>query len=141
MSKLTKLTKQQWQEIEEKLKSLYSPVRLNCDGYHVTLMLDRISKFKNAITVYVDGRFKGLWMTIEKDTEEGRRFFPVRSKARCAAKEKDRLIRLFGKRKARKIFKIDNSHEWRVPYWKSFGPLKRHFITNNTSIELLEEND
>lgn len=140
---MSKLTKQEWQEIEERLKRFYSPVYLNCDGYKVTLVLARVGQFNNAISVYVDGVFKGKWF-LKKDgawCEEARRFFPLRTKAHYPEKEKKKLIRIFGKKGAREKFNIDARSEGRALYWKAFGPLKRHLIANNESIELMEKND
>lgn len=53
------MTSQEWKEVEKALQSLYSLVKLNCDGYEITLCLNRITQFKNAIVIYVNGVIKG----------------------------------------------------------------------------------
>ncbi|MDT8383024.1 MAG: hypothetical protein RRB22_01265 [Gammaproteobacteria bacterium] len=138
---MSKLTKQQWQEVEERLKQFFSPVYLNCDGYKVTLVLERVDQFNNAIRLYVDGVFRGKWLLKKDDAwcEEARRFLPLRTKARYSEKEKKQLIRVFGKKDAREKFNIDGRIEGRQIFWKAFGPLKRHFIANNETIELVTD--
>ena len=128
-----KPTKEQWKEIEGKLQCLWTPVKLRCDGYEVYLTLVRVNQFKNAIRVYVDGYFRGIWMS--SDSEEGRRFYPTRTR-RVYSKEKvKRIVKVYGKRAAAKHFDLDTVITWKSPCWGSFGALKRHFIKHNDSIE------
>jgi len=136
---MSKPTKEEWQQVEERLQRLLCPVTLRCDGYEVGLTLSPINQFRNAITVSVDGWFRGVWMLIEEGSEEGRRFFPTRRKAVWREAEKKRLIRACGKREAEKHFDFNKRLECRDPCWSSFNSLKRHFIANNESIELINE--
>ena len=132
------ITNAQWDQIEKKLGSLYNRVTLRCDGYKVSLGLRQISTYKNAITVYVDGNLKGAWLLSKNDSEERRRFFPLYKKSIRTQKEQRRAIRIFGKNEAsdRGYFK---QFEHTQPYWSSFRSLKRHFIANNKSIELIDD--
>jgi hypothetical protein len=49
------LTKDDWKVVEEKLMHLMDVVELQCDEYKVSFLLRRITQFKNAILVYVNG--------------------------------------------------------------------------------------
>ena len=74
------MTADQWKEIDGKLQNVWSPVvKLKIDGYEVSLALRQVSQFRNAILVYINGEFRGKWLT--EDCEERRRFFPC--KKRC----------------------------------------------------------
>lgn len=35
------MTTEEWKETEEKLKSFYNVVKLNCDGYEISITLER----------------------------------------------------------------------------------------------------
>jgi len=135
---MSTLTKQQWDEVKTRLMNFYDTVTLDCDGYKVALRLMRVSQFKNAIRVYVDGYIKGVWMLVEKNTEEGKRFFPITRKPVTSQKEKKELIKLFGKRQAEQMPSFNKVLEFRRLEWSSFSALKKHFIANNKNIELVE---
>ena len=133
------MTPQDWKDIEEKLKSFYEQVNLVCDGYRLTLKLERISQFKNAIVPYVNGKLDLKWLT--EESEERRRFYkPVQSSV--YSKQQKAAVKKMSK-KRRKEMGLPDSDEKRVayymPYWQSFRSLKNHLIKNNQVVELLEE--
>jgi hypothetical protein len=131
-----KLTKAEWEQVEEHTKSFYSPVALMCDGFHVILKLERISAFKNNICVYVNGR-----MVFNKEThlEETRRFcfpsvrFMYSGKQRASWKKEPKwLLKEMG-------IKPDRTYTTYLPFWGSFKSLKAHLGKNNENIELLKD--
>lgn len=132
------MTSQDWKEVEEELKSLYSLVKLKCDGYEVALALRRISQFENAILIYVNGVMKGKW--IIEDCEERRRFFQPCSKSSYSQKQKESMKKI--SKRLRKKYDLpdpDAKYTFYRPYWKSFTALKRHLIKNNNTIEMVRE--
>lgn len=131
------MTDAEWDLIKKRLGSQYHPVNLLIDGYLVNLELTRIGVYKLAITFFIDGHFKGIWLS--RDCEERRRFFPMTLrnvydlKARAAFKK-------FSK-STREMVHIDFEQKY-ASYgfcWTSFPRMKQHFIKNNTSIELTGE--
>lgn len=132
------MTPQEWKEADEKLKLFYNTVKLNCDGYQVTLVLEHIGQFQNAIMVYVNGKFEEKWMM--GNCEESRRFlFPKRS---FVYKQKLRAeLKKLQKRTRRENRTADADAKIIIfsPQWTSFNALKRHLIKNNQSIELIKE--
>jgi hypothetical protein len=130
------LTREQWDEISRKLQSFWTPVRLLIDGYEITLQLERISVFENAILVWINGQWKGEWVL--NDCEERRRFFkPTKRRNAFLA----RLQKSLGKRRAAQICKgMSPYFTGYSQCWKSFPALKRHLIANNESIDLAPEN-
>lgn len=128
-------TAEQWRDIEQRLGSLYDSVCLDCDGYTVALTLRRVEKMRLAISVYVNGWFKGEWLGIGPDrlpTEEGRRFYQERTLSLYRGKEKAAMRRAFGKKASEK--KISYRH----PTWASASSLRRHLVASNDSIRLLD---
>jgi len=138
MKEVGSITAQEWKEIEEHLKSFYSTVRLNCDGYDVALRLERIDQFKNGILVYVNGELKMKWLG--EDCEERRRFLRPVKKSAFSQKQKASLKKM-SKRLRQKagLPDPDASYTYYAPYWTSFRTLKSHLIKNNSTIELVRE--
>lgn len=129
------MTKEDWAYVEETVKRLYKIVKLNCDGYILSLRLRRVDVYKLAICVRVNGELSVDW--IVNDCEERRRFF---------RKTQGSILSASGMKIFRKLSK-KKQEEWRgsyfydiyLPYWTSFRSLKKHLIENNKSIELVKE--
>ncbi|EJL38961.1 hypothetical protein PMI08_05245 [Brevibacillus sp. CF112] len=124
---------QDWKDIEQSLKELYRSVKLICDGYELTLVLQRIGQFRNAIAVYIDGKINGKWMI--EDCEQRRRFYCPKSKSFYSKKDMADFKKI-----SKRIFKevqAKNKYVYYEPYWTSFRSLKNHLIKNNKSIELV----
>ncbi len=124
---------QDWKDIEQRLKELYRSVKLVCDGYELTLVLQRIGQFHNAITVYIDGKIDGRWMI--EDCEQRRRFYCPKSKSFYSKKDMADIKKI-----SKRMFKemqAKNKFVYYAPYWTSFRSLKSHLIKNNESIELV----
>lgn len=128
-----------WKKAQTALTSMFGAVTLKVDDYEVALMLQRISTYKNAIVVYVGGKFNYEWL--EKDCEERRRFCCRRERSLMSAKQKaawNKMSKKSLKLLARQYkLGLDKKYEFFLPYWTSFGALKAHLIKHNASIELI----
>lgn len=133
---MSKLTKEQWADIEKKLSGVFGMVDLLVDGHTITLSIQRL-KMQLVIVVYVDGEIKGSWFT-EEGNELVRRFYCPHQHYFLPAK-----IRARYKKMAKKWPDIYAEHGRTYTthsiYWKSFPRLKAHLIKNNENIELVEE--
>lgn len=129
------MTKEEWKKVEEDLKSPFRTVRLNCDGYKLSLALVRISTYQMGICPYIDGKIKGEWLL--KDCEERRRFFDRGERSILTAKGKKEYAKLSKKRQ--KELHEKYFYDVYKPYWTSFRRLKKHLMENNESIELIKE--
>lgn len=130
------MTKEEWTKAEEALKSFYIPVRLTADGYDVALNLERVGVYKNAIMVYVGGKFRYEWLA--EDCEERRRFCQKKIHSLLTPKGRAYLKRLSNKQKMEFMEKYHTEYESYSPHWTSFGAMKKHLIANNQSIELVK---
>lgn len=128
------MTPEEWRKVDDALRYPWGRAKLRVDGYDVSLAVAALRPRRYVIVVYVNGYFRGEWITKKGDEwpEEARRFLPLK---------RHRLFpeaRLKGlpKRSAAELRR--KSYELRGYYWSSVGSLKRHFTANNSSIELVE---
>lgn len=124
---------QDWNEVEEKLKILFNPVKLAIDGFEVTLVLVRTSQFENSILPYINGILKGEWLV--NDCEERRRFYRPVSRSIYSKKEKAAMKKLSKRAQKEMNINPDKKYTYYSPYWSSFRSLKSHLIKNNNVIE------
>jgi hypothetical protein len=131
------MNNEEWKEVEEKLKSFYNGVRLKCDGYELSIMLERMGQFKNCLMIYINGELKGEWLL--KDCEEQRRFFQPVTRS-CLTQELKKELKKMPK-KIREEREAKAKYTYYKPYWTSFRSLKAHLIKNNNKIELVRDED
>ena len=124
------MTKKDWKYVEEELKGEFKTVRLNIDGYKVSLKLERVGLYKLGIMVYINGGFKEDWL---KECEISRRFLPKHTKRAFTKRD----LKGFPKIKISEMQK--KTYEYCGFYWSSFNYMKRAFIHNNNNIELIKE--
>lgn len=133
------MTNDEWQQVQTQLTTPLGVVVLNCDGYEITLRVEPFKGLQMCIMTYIDGWFKGEWVT--NDCEIRRKFmrpekfylYPRSSRLRAKELSKRRLAEL----------KNTGLNPWKrgvnyTPTWLSFGPLKRHLQQNCTHIELVK---
>jgi hypothetical protein len=133
-------TKEQWQEIEKSLASLWTGVYLRCDGYLVYACMKRASMTKLAIEVYVDGFIQGAW-TSAKDgvfADQAVRFWHPHDQAMHSAKSIKLYEKLYGKRKCKEKG-IYNKHRHYLPYWNTPLSFIRHLKKHNEHIEVSDK--
>lgn len=127
-----KITADDWKQIEEILKSFFKSVKLNCDGYEITLVLRQLTTFSNAIVVYVNGKFEFQWLM--EDCEERRRFCCPSTRSILNKESKKAWSKLLTKKEMKEKEKNSMYTNYRS-YWTSFRSLKRHLIANNEVIQ------
>lgn len=103
---MSEITKEQWAKITEELKGSIPLVEFEYKGRKLTIHRQRYSESESKLTVYVDGLICGAWM--DANSKE---FDPVvaevwfqKSSSVYKRKEKEKLIKTFGKRKALEYF-------------------------------------
>ena len=134
----TDMTREEWESVKNALNSLYSTVKLDCDGYELTLRLERLENMKLSITTYINGTFRLEWMDNNKPCEEQRRFLCKKTKRKKYYNDKLPEWKRLPKKVQKEIME-SCTHEYVSywPYWKSFSALKKHLIANNREIKLL----
>lgn len=127
----------QWNAIEEKLKQLYNSVTLDCDGYHLRLMLAQIDTYKNAIVIYVNGRVSPHWLF--EACEERRRFCRAQSRYVHSASRRAGLKKISKKVLKRCDIDPDRKVTRYSFFWTNFRSMRRHLERNNEAINLVFE--
>ena len=112
------MNKEEWKQVEDALSSFFRMVELDADGYKVSLRLERVSQFKNAIVVYVNGSFKGEWLI--EDCEERRRFIQPRTRSLLRGKEKAEILKGLNK-KERKEAEERMKYTTYITCWSKFA--------------------
>ncbi|MFW5435227.1 hypothetical protein [Paenibacillus apiarius] len=131
MKTTSSMTTEDWKTVEKNLRHLHYPVELNCDGYPVTLVLERVTPFKNGIAVYIDGTVKSSWLI--DDCEERRRFMRPITKSLFTKKQLESAKKISKKYYKEAVAQKYTCHDHR---WYSFRSLKSHLIKNNEVIEI-----
>lgn len=133
------MTADEWKKAEQMLRPPYGHAKFLIDGYNVIVEMQLTSSTKFSFVVFVDGVFKGEWLT--EDCDIRRRFCYKGRRTLLTSKKKDEFIKKFGKQEYNRFIK-ENPELCYVtfysPYFGSFRTLKQHFIKNNTSITLVE---
>lgn len=129
------MTEQKWKLVEQELNCIFGSVNLECDGYKLYLRVEKAKSLKHVIAVYVNGYIKGKYMS--KDSEVGQKFYFKSQKYLWSKKQRDRMLKAFGKR-AYKKNNWDEKYTNYLPYFSSFRTLKKEFTANCKEIKLLK---
>lgn len=131
------ITKEQWVAIEFELSHPHGLVKLDCDGYQVSLQVEMAKKLKYEIAVYVNGFVRGAWLM--GDSEEGRRFLPTTERFVHSAGHRAEMIKIYGGRRCKKndLERINKKFSIRRFSWTSFTLLRRHYLKNNKIVSLV----
>jgi hypothetical protein len=133
-------TKEQWQEVEKNLSSLFSGVYLRCDGFVVYASLVRASVSRLCIQPYVDGVLAGSWFLSAEDgtyPEQAVRFYRPVDKLRFPPKFVKGMEKAIGKRRCR----ADGYYEKRRYYMTTWGTptaFIRHLKKHNDHIQVID---
>ena len=127
------MTNEEWHSVENELKHPPGIVKMNIDGYNVTITHAIVKPMQYCIAVFINGVFEMKWVT--EDTDIRRRFCSKHTKSMVTAKDKKKLN--ITNRELKRI-KAKYTYDWYEPYWNSFRSMKSHFLKNNDSIELVK---
>lgn len=136
------LSKEQWQVIEKQLSFPYSKVKLKCDEYEVSAVVEKIKGLKFCVTVYVDGVYRGEWM--DGKHEQPLKFHRKMRRYFLNGKKRQYCIRELSKRgipaASKKMYRkwLDQYHEYWVPFFPSARSFCRHIQKTCTNIELID---
>ncbi|MEM5789267.1 MAG: hypothetical protein AAGU11_18290 [Syntrophobacteraceae bacterium] len=141
------MTKEDWAEVEKSLAWTWASVKLDCDGYKLSIYRRRYNSMRDCLLVYVDGVWKGEWTA--EDCEERRRFAYRNTRFLHSRKDrkemKERRAKM-SKRELKMFHDIVKESKWHdpdatfsyySPIWMSFKKLKAHLVKNNKEIRLI----
>jgi len=131
------LTKDQIAEAIETLSYPWGFVKLICDGYRVTLSVERAKGMTYRVMTYVNGCFKGVWMQPSAGTDIPEQKFLRRSeRAACSKTYKAEMEKRFGKRHIQEDPFYSRTIVMYSPDWASGKAALSHLCKVCASIEI-----
>ncbi|MBR7793803.1 hypothetical protein KDM87_14485 [Undibacterium sp. FT147W] len=100
-----KLTKEQKDELALKLNSPWADVKLICDGYAITLRVERSKALSYRVATYINGEWRGEWFSNEKEFPE-QKFLRKAVRALWSPAKRKEAEKMLGKR-----------HVAKDPFW------------------------
>lgn len=121
------MTAEQWNGIEERLKGAFGAVKLKVDGHEIDLQKKQLDENRLGILVFIDGWFKGEMLS---DENLCKRFFCKKELYLWTPRQKKVMKKL-------KDPSWNAKRTYYLPYFLKFADLKKTFVRNNESIELI----
>ena len=81
------MTDEQWKQVESRLSRPFGSVKMQIDGYKITVVVEPLKGMKLVLMVYVDGYFRGKWLT--EDCDIRRRFYYCSKRSLLTTKERN----------------------------------------------------
>ena len=132
-----KLSKEQKELEIAKLTSLYGVSHLLCDGYRVTLSVERTSALAFRVMTYVNGEFKGFWMSEKNECPESK-FLRKVTRPICSPKHKKEMENIIGKRRVAADPYYSKTHTHFMPDWANGKQAINHLCKVCESVELAD---
>lgn len=92
-----KLTKEQKDRLIEDLDHPWGNAELICDGYRITLQVERIKPLVFRVVTYINGQWRGEWSLGNKEIPE-QKFLNKKTHRACTPSFKAKMEKIFGKR-------------------------------------------
>ncbi|ENX20170.1 hypothetical protein F892_03093 [Acinetobacter vivianii] len=132
------LSKEDKAFVLEQLNSQLKTVNLKCDEFKISLALERF-ELKLIVGIYVNDKLEGKWFTKPEDYPFTK-YLPVKRKNRYSPLKKQKIIKLYGKRRAYKEFPdLDEVIERPWPFFNTSRAALNHLLKVSDSIELIKE--
>lgn len=96
------LTKEQKQQLIDKLSFPWGRVSLQCDGHKIDLSVERGKGMTYRVVTYVDGRWEGKWISA-KETYPEQKFLRKSVRSVVSKKDRDAMEKAVGKRHFKKM--------------------------------------
>lgn len=135
-----KLSKEQRDKVVSDLSSPWGRAHLMCDGYRITLVVERCKGMTYRVITYVNGSFKGLWCNPKSEAPESK-FMRKSVRPVYSPGHKRELEKLYGKRAFQKIPKFSATTTSYWPDWASGKAAISHLCRVCDSVQIAEPQD
>lgn len=132
-----KLSKEQKDQAIGELSLPWGRVHLMCDGYRITLSVERYKGMSYRIMTYVNGVFEGKWCSSKGEYPE-QKFMRKSVRPLCSAQKKARDEKLFGKRIVSKDPWYTKKLTIYLPDWASGKAAINHLCKVCDSVQIAE---
>ena len=134
------ITKEQWEKIKRELSGVYGSVKFKVDETELLVKKGFIAENKLAILVYINEAIQ-----LGQGYTDSEVFNPITQKVWCTKtrsyfkqKEKEKLIKIWGKREAYKRHDLDKKIVSYVPYFNTYATFERQY-KKLENLELITE--
>lgn len=134
-----KLSKEQIASLAGKLNRPLGSVVLICDGYTITLAVERVSakSLSYRVMTYVNGFFKGAWIMDDKPCPE-QKFLRKAVRPVCSLARKRELEKALGKRHVKNDPYYSKTFTTYLPDWASGKAALNHLNKVCESVQIAE---
>jgi hypothetical protein len=133
-----KLTKEQRESLADQLGYPYGSVDLMCDGYRVSLRVERFKDLSYRVITYVNGVWKGVWISGTNSHPE-QKFLRKSVRPIVSPAKREKLEKELGKRYVKKDLYWSRSITLYCIDWGSGRAAISHLCKVCESIEILEQ--
>lgn len=134
------ITKEQWEKIRRELSGVYGSVKFKVDETELLVKKGFIAENKLAILVYINGAIQ-----LGQGYTDSEVYNPITQKVWCTKtrsyykpKEKEKLIKIWGKREAYKRHDLDKKIVSYIPYFGTYATFERQY-KKLENLELITE--
>lgn len=131
-----KLTKEQKESVISDLSQLFGRTTLRCDGYEITLQVERFKGFKYRVMTYVNGTLNGNWISPKNEAPESK-FLRKVTRPNISAVKRLKLEKSLGKRYVAKDPYWSGSFTVYMPDWHAGSAAVNHLCKVCESVELV----
>ncbi len=124
------ITEEQWLEIEQELKGIYGTVKFQLDRIILRICKEFVAENKTGILVYINQEIKFDWgyRTSNNFNPLTETLWRKRSLSYYKPKEKSKIIKDLGKRRAKELYpNLNEAMISFVPYFSTFSTFKRQY--------------
>lgn len=132
-----KLTKVQQHELAMELQGPWAGVDLVCDGYLVSLRVERYKALSWRIYTYVNGCFRAAWVTGDSPAPEVK-FLRKSVRLLFSPAKRKKAEKVYGKRAVAKDPFFNETYTMHLPDWTSGKAAIAHLCKVSDSIEVAE---
>jgi hypothetical protein len=133
------MTKEEWALVEKALGGIYGSVELEVDGRMVSFQRGLVGKDRLGCMTYIDGEFKGLWVSLEKGYPESKYLAP-KSRYVYTLKRRNEMKKLGKKFLKEYGWDPEKKHEFVSLIWLNGAAIRRHYQKTFTAIKLTKVN-
>ena len=99
------ISKELWQQIEEELKGIFGSASFKLDGHEISIERRSKTEGMTVLCVFIDGKIEYKFIQPDKHPSEiHSKVWRTRKVSVYSPKEKQRIYKEFGKRKAKEYF-------------------------------------
>lgn len=132
------LTKEQKAKLAEDLSMPWGHAKLRCDGYEITLAVERSKGMTYRVTTYVNGSWKGIWFS-GKEAHPEQKFLRKSVRPACPPAFKAKMEKILGKRAVAKDPYYNGMVTTYCVTWASGKAAISHLCKVCDSVEIIQE--